>query len=65
MKFLIQRVRSASVEINNEITGKIENGLLIFIGVCDSDTKEIADKMIKKPVTLEYLAMSKVKQTFH
>lgn len=52
MKFLIQRTRHAYVEVNNEITGKIENGLLIFIGICDSDTKEIADKMIKKACNL-------------
>lgn len=48
MKFVIQRVTSASCTVEENITGKIEKGFLVFIGVADSDTKEIADKMIKK-----------------
>ena len=52
MKFLIQRVNSASVQIDNEITGKIGKGLLVFIGVCDSDTEETAGKMLKKAYNL-------------
>lgn len=52
MKFLIQRVNSASVQADNEITGRIGKGLLVFIGVCDSDTEETADKMLKKAYNL-------------
>lgn len=52
MKFLIQRVNSASVRTDNEITGRIGKGLLVFIGVCDSDTEETADKMLKKTYNL-------------
>lgn len=52
MKFLIQRVNHASVEVNNKIIGSIKNGFLIFIGICDKDTEEIADKMIKKTCSL-------------
>lgn len=52
MKFLIQRVSHASVKIDNEITGSIGKGFLILIGICDSDTEEIADKMIKKTCNL-------------
>ncbi len=52
MKFLIQRASYASVEVDKEITGKIKNGLLIFIGICKSDTEETADKMIKKACSL-------------
>ena len=52
MKFLIQVVKSASVNVNNLIIGEIEKGLLIFVGVNNNDTKEIADKMIKKAVNL-------------
>ena len=48
MKFLIQRVTSASCRVDHEITGEISKGFLVFIGVCDEDTKEIADKMTKK-----------------
>ena len=52
MKFLIQRVSNASVSVNNEITGSINRGFLVFIGVCAEDTKEQADKLIKKMLGL-------------
>ena len=48
MKFLIQRVNNASVTIDEKIVGKINKGFLVLIGVSNDDTKEIADKMIKK-----------------
>lgn len=48
MKFVIQRVTQASCTVNGNITGSIEQGYCVFIGVADSDTKQIADKMIKK-----------------
>lgn len=48
MKFVIQRVASASCTVDGQTTGCIEKGFLVFIGVADSDTKEIADKMTKK-----------------
>ena len=48
MKFVIQRVTSASCRVNNEVTGQINKGFLVFIGISDNDTIEIADKMIKK-----------------
>lgn len=52
MRFLIQVVNNASVDVDNKTIGKIGKGFLIFVGVNDSDTKEIADKMIKKTVGL-------------
>jgi D-tyrosyl-tRNA(Tyr) deacylase len=52
MKFLIQIAREASVEVENEITGKIDYGFLVLIGIESSDTKEIADKLIKKMIGL-------------
>ena len=48
MRFVIQRVSKASVTINGEIVGKIDRGFMVLVGVCESDTKEIADKMIRK-----------------
>lgn len=48
MKFVIQRVKYASVSVEQEIIGSIQQGFLVLIGVSDSDTKEIADKMIRK-----------------
>lgn len=52
MKFLIQRVKNAKVEVNNNITGKIDNGFLVLIGITHTDTKEIADYLVKKLVNL-------------
>ena len=48
MKFVIQRVTQASVTVDKKVIGEIEKGFLVLIGVCEEDTKEIADKMIKK-----------------
>ena len=52
MRFVIQRVTHASVTIEEKIAGKIGQGYLVLIGVADSDTKEIADKMIRKMLGL-------------
>ena len=48
MKLLIQRVNHAQVAVDDEICGKIGKGLLVFIGVGHDDTREIADKYLKK-----------------
>lgn len=48
MKFVIQRVTNASCTVEGKITGEIGKGFLVLIGIADSDTEEIADKMIKK-----------------
>lgn len=52
MRFVMQRVTEASVTIDGEISGKIGKGCLVLIGVADTDTKEIADKMIRKMIGL-------------
>ncbi|BDF34845.1 D-aminoacyl-tRNA deacylase [Lachnospiraceae bacterium] len=52
MRFLVQRVSESSVEINGEVVGQIGKGFMVLIGVCDSDTKEIADKMVRKMLGL-------------
>lgn len=52
MKFVIQRVTSASVTVNQDIVGKIDHGYLVLIGIHNDDTIEIADKMINKMINL-------------
>ncbi len=52
MKFVIQRVTRASVTVDGEVTGKIGKGFMVLIGVAQSDTEEIADKMVKKMCNL-------------
>ena len=52
MRFLIQRVRHAKVTIEDHVAGEIGQGFMVLIGVSDSDTEEIADKMIHKMLHL-------------
>lgn len=52
MKFVIQRVTSADVKVDGNILGEIGKGFMVLIGVSDNDTKETADKMVKKLVGL-------------
>lgn len=52
MKFVIQRVLDASVSVDENIVGQINKGFVVLIGVGQDDTKEIADKMIRKLVGL-------------
>ena len=52
MKLLIQLVNKASVTVEGKVIGKIDKGYLVFVGVSNEDTKEIADKMLKKLVNL-------------
>lgn len=52
MKFVIQRVRSASVTVDEKVVGEIEKGFLVLIGIAETDTKLIADKMIHKLLNL-------------
>ena len=48
MKFVIQRVTAASCTVEGTVTGAIKDGFCVFIGVAETDTKQIADKMIQK-----------------
>jgi D-tyrosyl-tRNA(Tyr) deacylase len=52
MKFVIQRVTEASVSVEGNVIGQIDKGLMVLIGVSNQDTKETADKMIKKLIGL-------------
>ncbi|MEG1947507.1 MAG: D-aminoacyl-tRNA deacylase [Lachnospiraceae bacterium] len=52
MKFVIQRVTHAHVTVNQETIGSIQKGFLVLIGISEYDTKEIADKLIRKMINL-------------
>lgn len=52
MRFLIQKVKEAEVKIDGRINGKIGKGYVVFAGIAETDTVEIADKMIKKLINL-------------
>ena len=52
MKFVLQRVLEAKVNDDGETKGEIGKGYLLFVGVSNEDSKEIADKMIEKVARL-------------
>lgn len=52
MKFIIQRVSEANVKVEGKVVGEIGKGFLVLVGVGQEDTKQIADKMVKKLVGL-------------
>lgn len=48
MKFVIQRVSRAEVVVEENCVGKIENGFLVLVSICEGDTEAIADKLVNK-----------------
>ena len=52
MRIVIQRVKHASVTIDGEVKSAIGNGLLILLGVCEDDTKDDADWLVHKIISL-------------
>ena len=52
MRFLIQRVALAAVEVEGRTIGSIGKGFLVFVGISGTDTEAIADKMVRKLVGL-------------
>ena len=56
MKFVIQRVTHAEVEVEQKIIGSIQNGYLVLIGIAEDDNEEIADKLVKKLLGLRIFA---------
>lgn len=52
MRILIQRVISANVVVDDTVTGAIEQGLLLLVGVTHADTEAIEHRMADKVVKL-------------
>ena len=52
MRFVIQVCENAQVSIDGEVVGKIDRGFTVLIGVGQDDSREIADKMIKKLINM-------------
>ncbi len=48
MRFVIQRVKKADVTVDDTVIGSIQKGFLVLVGICNEDTEQVADKMIKK-----------------
>jgi D-aminoacyl-tRNA deacylase len=56
MKALVQRVSRASVSVGDRIVGKIDRGLVVFVGVAQGDTKEDATYLVNKVANLRIFA---------
>lgn len=56
MKFVIRRVTNAKCEVEGKITGQIDLGFCVLIGVAEGDTEAIADKMIRKLLGMRIFA---------
>ena len=52
MRTVIQRVSHASVTIEGKIKSSIQHGYLILLGICDEDTQEDVDWLVKKITNL-------------
>ena len=52
MRVVVQRVSEASVKVNGEIIGKIDNGLLLLVGIDENDEKTDADWLVQKILNL-------------
>ena len=52
MKFVIQRVNNAKVTIDGKVNGAIDKGFMVLIGIGEGDTKEDADKYLKKLINM-------------
>ena len=56
MKLVIQRVSRASVTVRGSVIGQIGQGYLVLVGVGREDTKEDADRLVKKMIGLRIFA---------
>ena len=52
MRALVQRVSEASVSVENRVVGRIDHGLLVFLGVKTGDTERDAEALARKVVQL-------------
>lgn len=52
MRAVVQRVKNASVSVENAVVGQIDNGLLVYLGVSDCDNEAICQKLADKIMKL-------------
>lgn len=56
MRAVVQRVVRASVVVNEEVVGAIDDGLLVYLGVGKEDDKASCETMVEKIATLRIFA---------
>jgi len=52
MRAVVQRVKNAKVEVDTEITGEIDSGLLVFLGIGKEDNQDDVDYLLEKIINL-------------
>jgi len=52
MRMVVQRVSEAKVVVDDQVVGKIEKGVLVFLGIGEGDDEKDADYLIEKVVNL-------------
>lgn len=52
MKVVIQRCKSGSVKVNNELINEINAGFVILVGIAKDDTNEDIDYLVRKIINL-------------
>ena len=62
MRLVIQRVLQAEVQVNENTVGKINKGLLVFVGAGHEDSREVADKYLKKTAWTAYFLKMKMER---
>lgn len=63
MRIVIQRVKRASVSVEEKVVGSIQKGFLVLIGVDQGDDEATADKYMKKLLGLRILKMKMERRT--
>lgn len=61
MKLVVQRVKKATVTVENNVIRSINEGFLVLIGISNEDTKENADYLVKKLINLRIFSDSEGK----
>ena len=55
MRVIVQRVKEASVSVDNKVLGKIKDGFMLLVGFTHTDTFENIDSMVKKIANLRIM----------
>lgn len=61
MRAVVQRISQGKVEVNNQLTGEIEKGLLVYLGISADDTVEDIKYMVEKVINLRIFEDSEEK----
>ena len=64
MKLVIQRVKHASVSVDEKVVGKINQGFLVLLGIKSTDTKQDVDYLVRKLINLRIFQDENDKMNF-